>query len=348
MCSVLESPTLDAPASRAELPAQVPSLDDYRRQLREQLDVCASRAARFEGYAQVLPLLRSAPLHNEPALEQTLSLEDDPYLMHHVVDGKPVLPMAMALELMAQRVAAGWPQWQVAELRDVRQFSGIVFENRHARRVLLRATAAGTDAQGYPTVTVELIDVHTSLPRYRATAVLSAALPEGQPLPADTLPDPVAIDADRAYNEILFHGESFQLIRHITALSTPGIDAEVHPSSPRRLLGDLHRDGRWLFDPGLLDVPPQLAFVWARELHEAGALPIRFGRVIRYGAEPLEGLLSLRLRFKPASHAQGLCYDAQVADASGRLRLAIVDGESTMSTALNRLSRGHPDFRELA
>lgn len=58
--------------------------------------------------------------------------------------------------------------------------------------------------------------------------------------------------------------------------------------------------------------------------------------------------LRLQLRFKPASHAHGLCYDARVADAGGRLRLAIVDGESTMSTALNRLSRGHPDFRDLA
>lgn len=321
-----------------------PALDDYRQQLRRRLDVCAQP----RGPAQVLPLLRGAPQGGEPALEQRLSLEDDPYLMHHVVDGKPVLPMAVALELMAQRVAAGWPQWQIAELRDVRQFSGIVFENRHARSVLLRASEAGTDAAGYPTVNVEMIDVHTQLPRYRATAVLSASLPEGPQLLPDELPDPVSIDADRAYNEILFHGESFHLIRYITALSTPGIDAEVHPSSPRRLLGESHGDERWLFDPGLLDVPPQLAFVWARELHEAGALPIRFGRVIRYGAEPLEGLLRLQLRFKPASHAQGLCYDAGIADASGRLRLAITDGESTMSTALNRLSRGHPDFRELA
>ncbi|AXQ31522.1 hypothetical protein D0B54_23795 [Solimonas sp. K1W22B-7] len=328
--------------------AAAPGLSEYRQQLRQRLDGCSARPSRPAGPAQVLPLLRPAPQGNEPALEQSLSLQDDPYLMDHVVDGKPVLPMAVALELMAQRVAAGWPQWQIAELRDARQFSGIVFENRNPRRVILRATDAGTDADGYPTVTVELIDVHTQLPRYRATAVLSAALPQGPLLQQDPLPDAVTIDAARTYNEILFHGESFHLIRAITALAPPGIDAEVHPSSPHRLLGERHASGRWLFDPGLLDVPPQLAFVWARELRNAGALPIRFGRIQRYGDEPLEGLLRLQLRFKPASHPQGLCYDAQIADAGGRLRLAITDGESTMSGALNRLSRGHPDFRREA
>lgn len=326
----------------AALPLMAAGLAEYRYQLRQRLDRCGPAPA---GPAQILPLLRRAPQRDEPALEQRLSLEDDPYLMHHIVDGKPVLPMAVALELMAQRVAAGWPQWQVAELRDVRQFSGIVFENRHARKVLLRASEAGTDAAGYPTVAVEIVDAVTQLPRYRATAVLAANLPEGPLLQADPLPDAQSIDADRAYNDILFHGESFHLIRTITALAPPGIDAEVHPSSPRRLLGESHGGERWLFDPGLLDVPPQLAFVWARVLREAGALPIRCGRIVRYGAEPLEGLLRLQLRFKPASHAQGLCYDVQIADARGRLRLAIADGESTMSTALNRLSRGHPDFR---
>ncbi|MDB5985893.1 MAG: hypothetical protein JWR16_946, partial [Nevskia sp.] len=139
-------------------------------------------------------------------------------------------------------------------------------------------------------------------------------------------------------------GERFRLLRGIEGLSLSGIDAAVVPSTPRAFLGEQVNGARWLFDPGLMDVPPQLAFLWARVHRDMGALPSRFGRVARYGSTLVTGPLSLRMRFKPAAHEQALIYDAQFIDASGHVRIAIFDGESTMSPALNRLAPNHSEF----
>ena len=47
--------------------------------------------------------------------------------------------------------------------------------------------------------------------------------------------------------------------------------------------------------------------------------------------------LTLRFRVRPAAHEQAVAYDAVFIDAEGRVRLAMLDSESTMSTALNRI-----------
>jgi hypothetical protein len=92
-----------------------------------------------------------------------------------------------------------------------------------------------------------------------------------------------------------------------------------------------------MFDTGLMDTVPQMAHLMILVHRDKGALPSRFGRVIRYGKEPMVGPMKLIMRDKPAPHEHSLVYDAWILDASGRVRIAIIDGESIMSTALKRL-----------
>ena len=290
-----------------------------------------------------LPLIRR-PLRigvgGAVTLEHLLTVEEDHYLIDHVMDSKPVLPAAAALEYMSQFVAAGWPEWQVAELRDVRALNGIVLDNEQGRELVFRARASTHSEPGQQAVTIELLDPHRKAACYRATAVLMAQLPEMPAARIETLADAVPMEAARAYNELLFHGPRFRLVQRISGIGLGGIDADVMPSSPRAFLGEPFRNTRWLFDPGLLDIPPQLAWVWARVHRDMGALPSRFGKVTRFGVAPLHGPLSLAMRLKPSPNEHTLIYDAQIVDASGNVRILIVDGESTMSQALNRLSPG--------
>src|SRR3546814_7736198 len=94
--------------------------------------------------------------------------------------------------------------------------------------------------------------------------------------------------------------------------------------------------GGWLFDPGLVDVAPQMAIVWSRFNRNMTALPSSFGAVLRYGTGALPPSLRLMLRMREAPHEAGIVYDALFVDEQDRVRLEMRHCEGTMSAALNR------------
>ncbi len=290
--------------------------------------------------ATELPLIRMAPRigpGGSMTLDHRLTVDSDPYLMDHRLDDKPVLPAAGAAEWMAEFASAAWPGWIVSEVKDMRMFNGIVLDSDQGRGIQLRARASSHSDAGSQAVTVEIIDAARKLPAYRATVVLVQQLPEAPLAPTiAALQDAKTVSAEQAYADYLFHGERFQLVTAIDGVSESGIDATVQPSSVNAWLG---RDGEWLFDPGLMDVPPQLAIVWSRVNHEMTALPAAFGSVRRYAGNA-EGPLRLALRMRSAPHDNAVVYDAWFIDRNGRVRLEMLQLEGTMSAALNRLA-GH-------
>ena len=52
----------------------------------------------------------------------------DRFLDDHRLDGKPVLPLAFATEMMAEAAQAAWPDLRVVAVRDLQLFKGIVVE----------------------------------------------------------------------------------------------------------------------------------------------------------------------------------------------------------------------------
>ncbi|MEW6167477.1 MAG: SDR family NAD(P)-dependent oxidoreductase, partial [Pseudomonadota bacterium] len=295
-------------------------------------------AGTADAVAAELPLLRGTPRlgpGGHMLLDHTFSVASDPYLDDHRMDGKAVLPAAGALEWMAQFAAAAWPGAQVAEIRDLRLFNGIVLDGDEVS-VQLRARAATHSEPDAQSVSVEILNPARKLPCYRATVVLRQRLPDAQLLAVTPLDTPQPFSAEEAYSTLLFHGPRFQLVTSIDGVDAAGLDARVLSTMPAEWLA-AGRPGSWLFDPGLVDVPPQMALVWGRLQRQMSALPSRFGSVRRYGAEPLPRSLRLALRLRPASQDASVVYDAFYFDQAGRLRLELRDCESTLSAALNRL-----------
>jgi hypothetical protein len=177
-----------------------------------------------------------------------------------------------------------------------------------------------------------------AVPFYRATAILMNDLPEPPMAPViPPLPNGDPVSKEMAYGELLFHPGVFRLIERVTKLSNSGADVEVVPSTPEQYLGASSKGANWIFDTGLMDTVPQMAHMITLVFRDKGALPSRFGRVIRYGRDPFTGPLKLILREKHSAHEHSLLYDAWIIDTAGRVRIAIIDGESIMATALKRL-----------
>jgi acyl transferase domain-containing protein/NAD(P)-dependent dehydrogenase (short-subunit alcohol dehydrogenase family) len=284
-----------------------------------------------------LPLIRQAPRMGPGGamtVDHVFTAQSDPYLLDHRIDGKLVLPAAGAAEWMAQMAAAAWPGWQVSEIRDLRQFNGISLEVDGERAIQLRARSSTHSDAGTQSITVEMVDPGQKRPCYRATVCLSQQLEPAPTMSVSALDGALAVPVAEAYGRYLFHGPRFHLLRSVDGVALAGGDATVSRSRVADWLG---REGRWLFDPGLLDLPPQLAIVWSRSQHDMTALPSGFGRIQRYAGADLSQPLRLHLRLQDGSGTT-LRYDAWLLDAQGRVHLAIENAEGAMSAALNRLA----------
>jgi hypothetical protein len=144
-----------------------------------------------------------------------------------------------------------------------------------------------------------------------------------------------SLDSSKAYRDFLFHGDCFQRIVSIDAISSEGIDAHCTISSPKSFITTSSPASRWLLDPGLIDVVPQLAIVWARAQHDTTPLPSRIGRLTFYRA-PVSEVLQVQLRLDRFD-GSSMTYRARLSDSSG-LCLEFTEFEGSCSQALNRLS----------
>lgn len=284
-------------------------------------------------------LLPSAPQlqpNGTVTLEHTFSLATDPYLQDHRLDGKPVLPAAGALEWFGEFVQSAWPEWQVTEVCQLRVLRGLVIDTEAGKKVLFKARASSHADSESLQVAAEIVDPERNIPFYRASVILRPQWSE--PPASEILPlsSGEKLQPAVAYDTYLFHGQRFQLITAIDRLNDAGIDAQVMPSRPTAWLNS-QPIANWLFDPGLIDVAPQLAIVWARVQRGTTALPARFGSVKRYGQSMPNGQLRIAFRVNHFDD-HSLNYDAVFIDENGYVRFHLKDIESTCNTALNRLA----------
>jgi len=276
------------------------------------------------------------------SVEHSFDVATHPFLNDHRLDNIPVLPAAAAMEWMAQLVQAGWPDWVVHELNDVRVLKGFRLDGGGAKRAVFRARASSHADAAALKVAATFADPQSNALYYKAAATLLPRTADPLEGIVDRLSSGDPIDTRRAYQEYLFHGPCFQLLTSIDRLGTEGGDASVVPSEPRRWLnGQLERPGadkfNWLFDPGLLDAAFQLALVWARVWQNTTALPGHLGLIARYGEGAIEGPLQLRMRITPRTNDFRVVFNATFIDRNGNVRLTMQDMECPSSRALNRL-----------
>jgi len=275
-------------------------------------------------------------------LEHTFSLTQDPYLGDHRLDGKPVVPATVALEWLAEVVQAGWPEWTVTGVRNLRVLRGLVLETEAGKTVHFKARAATHADASCLTVIAETIDPVGKIPFYRAELVLEPEIGEYRDGPTVSLSSGMQIEPKTAYQEYLFHGPRFHLVTAIDRLNERGIDAVVRPNHPSKWLHseppNSSTDSQWLFDPGLMDTGPQMAIVWTRVQRDTTCLPSRLGAVTRYSSSRLQTkALQLAFRVRQVSD-RNITYDAIFYDENGMVHLYMQDIESISSPKLNRLA----------
>jgi len=304
-----------------------------------------AEAQRDPGRVEVdrYPLLagatRSSGPRGEIIFRRSVNARDDHYLSEHMLDETPVLPAAVALEIMAEAAAAAWPDWVVNAVSDLRVLNGIKFDKETVELEIVALASSHGDADGFDaSMTLRPAGEDKKL-FYRASVRLGSEPLESMPYEATLLPGPASIDVAHAYRNLLFHGPCFQTMKTFEGIDERGALVPVDPTDPEQWLPGVGGDQPWLFDPGLIDTGPQMALVWVNVMRSASALPSRFGRVRRFGSGPLGPCRMYFLVYGEQTEEQ-VKADVAFVDEAGHLRLFIEEMECTSSPALNRLGGG--------
>lgn len=310
----------------------------------EQREAALGEITRHAAPAGVVgrgPLLGAAEVLAQPRGDQLVTFTLDAghaYLDSHRIDGVPVLPAAAAVEVFAEAAALLWPDWRVVELRNCRLLKGVEVKGAQRRLQIAVSPAPYGSSEGFEaelTLQSPADEGRLALPHYRSIVRLAQQWPEQFEVGPEQHAAR-ALTVSQAYGEWLFHGPCFQVIRGIDGLSPTGAGARVRRSSPSEWLRHLGRDASWLFDPAVLDAAPQMAILWTRAFRDETALPIRFGRVVRFRAG-LPDELQMAFECLPTTDPSQLRANVYYLDEYGRVVLWIESLECVSSAALNRL-----------
>ena len=307
-----EMPCVSAPTSRA---ATLPLLGSRVSMLRATGGIC-------EAVVQTHP-------------------EIDEYLNDHVLDGVPVLPAAIAMELMAEAAACHTEGLVVTGVSDLRVLQGITYPRFEGRplTVAVAVTPAGEAADSGIRAAASITSAgDRRVLHYRADVTLRRAFEAAPPVEPLRLTKarPLPVTIEEAYRQWLFHGPRFEGIASVIALGDNGIAGRLRPSSPARLL-DGESAGDWLIDPLIIDGALQLLILWARAQMDETPLPSRMRRYHRYTDVFPSDVLCEAAIARPSSGSTLTC-QLRLFDGERRLLGWIEDMDVTCSRALNRLS----------
>ncbi|QDU59365.1 Phenolphthiocerol synthesis polyketide synthase type I Pks15/1 [Planctomycetes bacterium Pan216] len=200
----------------------------------------------------------------------------DRYLLDHVVDGVPILPMVLALEWFV-RVADGvHPGRPVTRVRDLKVLKPVLLPpNGSPHRLRITARQYGDESDSTLLTQMEW-DGQTA---YEAVIEQATVRPLA---PADTGPRTYArswdIADDSIYRDVLFHGPAFrfgwELDRFDEKGGTAWVDLGERPGA---------FDETWATSARATEAALQFALIWFTTRLGKKGLPLRFDEYVAYG-----------------------------------------------------------------
>jgi NAD(P)-dependent dehydrogenase (short-subunit alcohol dehydrogenase family)/acyl carrier protein len=272
------------------------------------------------------------------SFEREIDVTNHPILKSHIIDGKPVVPMALMTEWFAHGALHANPGLVLHGLDDIRILKGI---RLGAGKKSIRMLAGKLDKNGeFYEVRVELRNgpkVGKDIIHSSAKAILSNQLP---PAPAYQFSKAMVAKAypkkiEDVYENILFHGDQLHGIQKIVSCSSRGMVARISPApAPAEWISTPLRN-RWIGDPLVLDSAFQMATVWCFEEKGIVSLPSYGASYRQYCAQfPSEGV-TIVLEVKEAT-SRKMRGDFTFLDSSDEIVARLTGFEAIMDPSLLR------------
>jgi enediyne polyketide synthase len=268
---------------------------------------------------QELPLTRflDRPLVHYPGIELVadaeLSVDSDPYLSDHLLDGELLFPAVLGIEAMSQAAAAlvtsrGSPVLEKIEFRRP-----IVVPAEGSVTIRIAALNRG----GAVDVVIRSSDTNFQADHFLATVRWAGGEPpDGKPDQAAADVPNVSLDPGRdLYGGILFQGKRFRRVQAYRSLTATACLADISTESADAWFGAFLPAGLVLGDPGARD-----AFMHAIQccVPDATLLPVGVDRI--YAGMPPAGCCHVVLAARERNRDGDIyTYDLEVRSADGLL-----------------------------
>jgi len=263
-----------------------------------------------------------------------VSVEDFPVLKSHVINGKAVVPTALIAEWLGHAALHENPGLAFHGFDGLKIYKGVILSE--GRRTLTVTAAKASRKDGLFSARAELRGPAGEL-HAGAEIVMAFALP-----PADApLPDfplkPYPRPAEKAYGEILFHGEDMRFIRSVAGVSDKGIALDAAAALPPASWARRPLRGGWLADPAALDAAFQGLILWTFENSGACSLPNSAASYRQFARFPEDGVRVTARVTASAEHSARA--DIDFTDSKGALVARMTGYECTVDKSLNEAFR---------
>lgn len=252
-------------------------------------------------------------------IHRKLTLDDNPFLTHHVIQGKAVLPVVNAVGWMAQTAEKLYPDFRVFKVEDTRLFKGIVFDGSQKEDYIVELKEQEkneTQIRFEATVLSEGGKLPTY--HYKASVILinGKTEPEAPKFVPQLSGTYEATDGATLYQDgSLFHGKYFQGIRRILDLTEQQMVLSCQaPAVPPAEQGQFPvRSVNTFF----ADIQYQGMVVWVERFKDgAKSLPLQTDSVTIYKPVPFEKELFVHVNIREASDFK-MVADCTVYDEAG-------------------------------
>jgi hypothetical protein len=268
-----------------------------------------------------------------------LKLKENTWLKDHVINGDPVLPMAVATELLANAALIRNPGLLFIGYDNLRVLKGVVLKGENLPLQLYAARPQKCDEGFIVTCEIRSQIDNREITNVRADFLLAEKLPSKVPASEKTdahLVYPNSIN--EAYKNHLFHGEFLKALQKvegwsengIIASSTTALDPAVWFARPPML--------RWHADPLVVDAAYQLMILWTTQACGTPSLPGYARRYRQYADNFGKGPVTIAARARRSGAAVASA-DIDFIDNNGRLLGRIEGYECTMNENLRNAFR---------
>jgi NAD(P)-dependent dehydrogenase (short-subunit alcohol dehydrogenase family) len=297
-------------------------------------------------------LVKSPPAVDQRQLtlcfEREIDIIQYPVLQSHIIDEKPVVPLALMMEWFAHGALHQNPGLILHGLDDIRVLKGIRLEHEKHRIRLFTGKLKKTDE--FYDVPVELRGASEGgqdLIHAQARAILSDHMvpPPPHQFSKAMIAGAYTKNIKDVYDEILFHGFQLRGIRKIISCSSRGMVAQISSApEPREWISSPFRD-QWISDPLVLDCAFQMAILWCFEEKETLSLPTGAASYRQYGRQfPAEGITAV-LEVKEVTNHKMLG-DYTFSDANGEIVAQLKGYQAISNVSLRKSFK--PQYRALA
>ncbi|MEM7103029.1 MAG: SDR family NAD(P)-dependent oxidoreductase [Bacteroidota bacterium] len=269
-------------------------------------------------------------------IHRQIKLEDNPFLMHHVIQGNAVMPVVNAVGWMAQTCEKLYPDFRVFKVEDTKLFKGIVFDGsqkedyivelreieKTAEEIVFEATVLSEGGK-LPTyhykakVTLQNKKAITEMPKHKHTISANYEPTEGAVLYQDGS---------------LFHGNYFQGIEQILDFTEQQIVLSC--KAPYVPLADQGQFAVYSVNTFFADIQYQGMVIWVQKYMDGAlSLPLQTDSAILYKNIPFGKQLFVNVTISEATEFK-MVAECTVYDEKGTVYMSTKGATVTVSKQL--------------